>query len=135
MTLQELLQQADPDERDLFLSMARESWDHDMVLLLDAMVEEGLSAWEAAGQVEDESLHGKHRRTLHRTARQIEQELFNRLGRPVAEWVQELLRDGVVIDPPECMLSDLRGAAEDQGMRLVESARYELEPLEGSDDD
>lgn len=118
MSIQELLSSTPPDVIDRYLRLVRGTLPEADVALIEAMLLDGLSPWQASERVK--GISPATSTTRFARARILAREIHAHFGDSVARWAEKLIEEGEVSGVPHYLIADIRAALQHRGYQVVE---------------
>lgn len=134
MSIQDLLSSAPSDAVDRYVRLVRETLSETDVALVEAMLLDGMTPWQASSRVGATS--PKAPTTLFERARILAREIHAHFGESLDQWIDELAEDGEIRGVPHYLVADIRTALRRRGYQVVEEVVLRaklLGPAEGEE--
>lgn len=125
MSLQDLLSETPSDDLDRFMELARESHTREDVLLLECMVEQGMTPWQASARTAERVERSPH--SLYVRARTLVVEVHSHFGKTPEAWAADLLDTGEITGVPTYLVAAVRSLVEAEGRTLTQMVTLRLE--------
>lgn len=131
MSVHQVLAEAEPERIEAFMQLAEDSLDERDLLLLQAIIREGKSAWSAAASVAELVNQSPH--TLYLRARDLIDEVHMHFGISARAWAERLLRDRVAYGVPPHQVGDVTRRCAAVGIELTQEITLRIKEAETSD--
>lgn len=116
MNLQKLLAETPPEAIDRFMDLARQSYEVVDIKLLERMIDEGLTPWQASVRIAEEIYRSPH--SLYVRARTLAKEVHEHFGGSAPDWAARLIEKGEITGVPPYLAHEIRKLVIHEGFRV-----------------